>query len=288
MHYTNKHNLPSTLVSALKKDDYHQDGDISITGLIQPPRIYQLRKRYDDKIIVDISDEIWKVLGKAIHYVLQHVDTDDIITEERLACNIGGWRVTGGIDLYESPSTITDYKITSVWAVLYGLKSEWIQQLNGYAYLYKKANFLVDKLQIVAILRDWSKHQIQKQYKYPRSQAVTLPVPLWTSQQTYEFLSVRVMLHQSTIILDDDDLPECTAEERWDKPESWALMKKGRKSALRVFYKKSDAYADHGIKYDSIEHRPGKRVRCEGYCEVAPFCRYAKGGKSCHTMKNLP
>ena len=80
----------------------------------------------------------------------------------------------------------------------------------------------------------------------------------------------------------DDELPECTAEERWERPIKYAVKKEGRKSALRVLDSLKDAenymaekklFAKH-----FVETRQGESVRCESYCAVQPFCNQYKGG----------
>lgn len=294
MRYSNKYNLPASLVSVLTKDNYNYTGDISVTGLIAPPRIYQLRKRHADKIEVDVIDQVWKVLGSSIHSLLERADTYNAISEERLTCEVGGWKISGAIDLYEPGGIISDYKITSVWTVINEAKEEWIQQLNCYGHLYKIAGFDVNKLRIVAILRDWSQHQVIKSDTYPKCQIKVIDIPMWSLKETQDFLYKRITLHQQCVDLSDDDLPECTAEERWDKPEKWALMKSGRKSAIKLFDSIID-YEDYcldshlGERYYSnnkmtiilnkdyrIEYRAGERVRCKSYCDVKQFCRHGR------------
>ena len=71
----------------------------------------------------------------------------------------------------------------------------------------------------------------------------------------------------------DDDLPLCSAEDRWQKDNAWAVMKEGRKSAVRVFDNEKDAKELN--KTDAkfyIEFRKGESVRCEKYCLVKEWC----------------
>ena len=60
---------------------------------------------------------------------------------------------------------LIDYKVTSVWAVIFG-KIEWERQLNCYAWLFrqKKENIgkSVGSLKICAILRDWNRRDARK------------------------------------------------------------------------------------------------------------------------------
>ena len=53
--------------------------------------------------------------------------------------------------------TVLDYKCTSVWSIIYG-KKELHNQLNFYAWLVEQSKEIeVNRLQIVAVLRDWQR-----------------------------------------------------------------------------------------------------------------------------------
>lgn len=276
MELTNRLNLPSTIVSAIERDPYHQDGDISATGLIQPPRIRQLTARYTNSLTVDVADRVWPLLGSATHYVLEKADTKDGLQEERLSMEVLNWTVTGQADLYEN-RIIYDYKITSVWSALRGVKLDWEKQENIYAELYRETNFPVDELRIIAILRDWSKHQVKKSGNYPETQVVMLPVTLWPPEKAQEYIQERVHLHQVCEGLKDADLPLCTAEERWERPTVYAVKVKGQKRARRVLESMENAemWAKDNMKKEfEIDVRQGESVRCESYCDCAPRCDY--------------
>ena len=97
-----------------------------------------------------------------------------------------------------------------------------------------------------------------------------LEIPLWTEEKCEFYLDERIRLHQAARV----ELPLCTPEERWATADSWALLKEGRKTAVRLFDKEADAQAAlqaAGAKH-TVEHRPGRNVRCESYCSAAPFC----------------
>ncbi len=276
MQFTNKYNLPASLASALATDDYAQDGDISITGLINPPRIVQLKKRHDEEIIEDVSENIWRLLGKSIHYILHLIEEENVLKEERIAYPVKGWTVTGATDLYDS-STITDYKLTSVWAVMYGLKDEWITQTNSYAHLFRSVGFKVERLQIVAILRDWRIKETLKYKDYPCVQVKTFDVPLWEPLKTQIWMENRVLLHQKAVDLSDEHLPKCLPVETWEKPTIYAVKKQGNKTAISGGLHKTmeDAQCmieERNLVNHIIEIRPGARPRCDNYCNVKQWC----------------
>ena len=282
MKITNVLGLPQALVDAVTNDPYQQSGDISVTGLIQPPRVRQLTTRHEDEITIDASDRIWMLVGSNVHEIIERAAQKDSLQEERLSTNVLGWKVTGATDLYDGKGIITDIKNTSVWSVLRGVKEDWVIQLNLYGVLWRQHGWPVTKLQIIAILRDWSKHQIKNSSDYPKHQVQVLPVPLWLPEDAHNYMVERVTLHQEAEHLSDADLPLCSAEERWERPTTYAVKVKGQKRAKRVLESMEDAEAwatDNMKKEFDIEIRHGESVRCESYCDCSQFCDFKKGGE---------
>jgi len=281
MNYTNEANLPAPFVSAVINDkyDYAAAGDLSATGAILPPRIRELTRRHNNELTEDVSDRVWMLIGDIGHTILERSGADNVIQEERLSTELHGWTVTGKVDLiaeHAGAYSIQDWKFTSVWAVK-DMKPEWEQQLNIYAALAAANGFHISKLQIVAILRDWSKLRAAREKDYPQVGVVVRDVPLWLPGKQAGYLSERVLLHQAAQHMADDDLPLCTEEERWRKPDVWAVKKKGGKRALKLF--DSDISAQIYRNADAnltVEHRPGEDSRCLHYCAVKEFCSYGK------------
>lgn len=279
MQYTNTANLPQPLVSAITYSDYDRVGDISVTGLIQPPRIRQLTIRHRDEIVEDVSEGIWRLIGSVGHKILERADTDNHLAEERLTMEIHGWTVSGKADLLGPDGTLDDYKFRSVWAMKEA-KPEDEAQLNLYALLYRHNGFEVKRARIIAPLRDWSKLRASREPDYPQVGVVVREIQLWPPGWQEVFLGERVRLHQREETLADDDLIMCTPEERWRKPDTWAIKKRGGKRALRVFTEEVQAecfIADNNNDLVlNIEHRRGVDTRCLHYCAVKEFCSYGK------------
>ena len=280
MIWKNQYNLPEPLFMALTNDDYTMgDADISVTGLIKPPRIRILEKRHDTEIVKDASEMLWSVLGKVGHKILEGYEPERGITEERLFLDVGGWRVSGKPDLWHEPHTLQDYKYTSIWAYIYGLKSEWEQQLNMYAPFYKEAGFPVKKLDVVAIFRDHKLRDQMNKKDYP-PQCAVMPVPVWDDVSQRQFTWSRVKQHQAAELFKDDKLPYCTPEERWEQPTKYAVMKKGGKRSVRNL--ESNGEAEKYIEKHKdkaklhIEVRLGESTRCIFYCDCKPFCNQWK------------
>jgi len=279
MKYTNEMNLPLSLVSAITNDDYTMgSADISVTTLIQPPKIRVLSSRHRDEITEDVADCIYRLVGSNTHYILERIENKNALQEERINLEVNGWVVSGKADLYEN-KTVYDYKNTSVWAVLNGAKPEWASQLNCYAHGYRAMGFPVEGLAIIAILRDWSKFKAG-QGNYPAKQVVTLPIDLWSDAKAQTYIEDRVLLHQAAESLSDDDIPICTPEERWERPTKFAVVKGQNKGAWRVVDTleeaeklKAQIEESSGNEY-RIDERPGESVRCMNYCSCRDYCNF--------------
>lgn len=273
MRVTNDHNLPAPFVRAVTVDGYSKgDADFSITELISPPRQSQLLKRHDDEIAVDASERLWMLMGTMAHEILERGGREgQELTEERLYAPVAGKRIGGKPDTFCLTSgRLTDYKITSVWSYVFGGRSEWTEQLNAYAFLARENHHPVKELSIFAMFRDWSQSRA-KDEDYPKVNCVNIPVNAWSHEETRSWLKERIELHEQAKRTKDDALPDCTPEERWAKPTTYAVMKPGRKSAVAVGENRQ-AVANLVTPGTSLVERPGKSVRCESYCNAAPFC----------------
>jgi hypothetical protein len=291
---TNKFKIPSQVVSAILRDPYKRVGNISATSLIQSPRIFQLRKRHENEIEEDASERIWALLGQIGHKILERADDTGAIHEERISAMVSGWELSGQSDCYvtheteyakngdatfkEIKPTIRDYKFIKVVAGKFD-HPEWEQQLNILAYLWRTQGFAVERLEIVAIFRDWGLFQYEKQTRenpYPPPVKV-YKQSLWSQGEAEMFVKARVKAHQMAGKLPDDLLPFCTPEEQWRRDPKWAVMSNRVTRAKKLC--NSNAEAEKFIKDNHqkitglfIEYRPGVAVRCESYCDVRKWC----------------
>lgn len=261
MKITNKLGLPEPLVNAVLNQQYSPgSSDITVTTLIQPPLIRKLRREHDDDIEEDVSDRMWALFGSSVHSILENAYKGSTArVEERVYAEVLGWKLGGQFDVLEG-STLSDYKVTSVYAS--DGKIEWENQLNVLRWLLHKNNTVVDKLQIVAIFRDWRPMEAKKDPEYPQTKAQIIEVPLWDLDKAEEYVLTRIQLHQLA------EPPVCTDDERWSTQEKWALMKEGGKRATKLFEIKPES-CEKGY---FIEHRPKQHKRCENYCSVSQFC----------------
>ena len=280
MKITNKHGLPETIVNVLKRPTYSKGGaNLSATEMIDSPRISQLKRRHAEDLEQDAADMVWSIFGSAIHGVLEHGKADNHVIEERLHTTIDGWTISGAIDLQtmtDDGITVSDYKTTSAWAVM-NEKSSWTEQLNIYAWLVEKVKAVpVTDLEIVAIIRDWSRRDADAKEAYPNAPIVTIKVSLWDFADREQFIRDRLHEHADAYMCAEAklDLPPCTSEQMWEKPAVWAVKKPKNVRATAVLPSEEAAkekIAELGKDY-IIEYRPGERTRCQHYCPVNKFC----------------
>jgi hypothetical protein len=281
MQITNKFNLPDPVVRAITafdKDD--QPEGLRVTTLIDSPRISQLRRMNYPKLTEDVSQLVYRVWGSAIHEILSRETSNAYVSEERLSHTVDDTLISGAIDyqfVEDDAVDIKDYKTTAAFAISKGVegKPEWERQINVYAYLVRHAKGLtVKSASVVAFIRDWRQSDADTREGYPPAPVHEIPVHLWAEDEQDRYVEERVRAHKnSEVQADFDDLPLCTDEERWAQPTKWAVHKGKNKRALKLFDVEADAKVFAGEAEDrNIQVRPGRYVRCESWCAVAPFC----------------
>lgn len=287
MKYTNNEKLPSAIVNACMEDDGHEpkDGVYHVTELIKPTKMAALQRRHHDEIVQDVSDCVWLVFGKAVHSLLEKHD-DTGYSEYELSVELeNGCTVVGRCDLYnEEECAIEDYKTASVWKVIGNDFSEWRLQGIQYAYMMQLNGKLVKKLRFHAFLKDWTAREfrlssLQGKYYPPK------PIYTWEYEvssadieEAHRFMIERSSAEHGAIALDsDDEIPCCTPEERWNSGNRFAVMKPGRKTALKLFDSEDEAIAFSNQNQGTyIEKRTGEDKRCRDYCLGHEFCSYWK------------
>lgn len=269
---TNRLGLPRSIENAVRNDGYDKgDAHISVTGLIGPARKRALELQHASEITEDVAERIWALLGQIAHGILERAD-DQAWCEERLFIERHRWRISGSFDRYvlEENGLLQDYKLTSTYSVKTGPKPEWEAQENIYALMLREHGYRVDRLEIVAILRDWQKSKAKHTGDYPQVPALVIPVEMWPAERTEAYIKARLTAHG----LAQFRLPECTADERWERPGVYALRKIGNKRATKLFDDKLEAEAalTAAGKGFEIEARPAEQIRCADYCPALAFC----------------
>jgi hypothetical protein len=276
MKITNKFNLPDVLLKFSRNNKYSRgNSSISVTQLISPPRIVSLESIHWDELEQDVSDNLFSILGSAVHLILEQSNTQhNVIAEKRYFATLNGWRISGAIDrqIVEPDGVIIeDWKVTSARALQGSRVVDWENQLNSYAWLLRSAGSVVKQLKINAIIRDFSLRQAGIN-GYPLAPLQQIDVPLWPVEQQRAYLAARLLHHAEAVMVDP---PVCSKEERWAKPEAYALQKIGGKRAIKLFptLEEAESKLQKGLE---VVFRPGEDVRCLYFCRVKKFCDYGK------------
>jgi len=285
---TNKHNLPQSIVDAVTFDN-HKSADYSVTQILKDPKEILLTKRHQHEVDEDASEKIWALFGTAVHSVLERQRNENCLVEEYLTTEVHGKKVSGTLDLYQD-KTIQDYKTVSVWGIVYKSQyKKWEEQLNCYAYMLREQGFDVEKIQVVAIIRDWQKSKSKFDPTYPQSQVVTIDLPLWAEVSTddemnaKDFISMKVREIEKRIDLADDEIEPCLPESRWKRPDVYKCIKGTNKKSSRNLptEKEAQEWIDKQDKGTfKIEFVKGADLKCAEYCSVNCFCNYYKDSQN--------
>ena len=277
---TNRHNIPKVFENFEKANEHTAGGaDISVTALIDAPQIAHLSRLHEAELTEDVGDGILRLLGTAIHHVLEvGCEVTDIV-EMRFHAEVDGMKISGQVDRLEilnagEPEPIRcnlqDWKTTSCKTMAHNPegKESWINQVNVYNYLAWANGLDIEKLEIVAIFRDWAKAGARGQENYPDCAVGVIPITMWPIEETKKYIEWRVSLHSAIVPA------ECTLEDKWQSKPTYAVVKPGNKRATKVFNSEFEAqsFINEKMLLAEIEERPGRAMRCEAYCPVNQFC----------------
>lgn len=206
-------------------------------------------------------------------------DAPNEIAEVRWEREALGWRVSGKLDLVTvAQGKLTDWKDTSVWSIKDALdartagsgKKEWTAQVNLLGLFGRGYGYRIRQVEVGAFGRDWRRNEKLRYDDYPDDEVTVVPQPLWSEAEAIRYLEERVALHQPA---QAGKLPDCTPEERWEKPTQYAVTKKGRKTAVRLYENRTLADQHAASQPDlTVVVRPGESTRCAQYCDALPFC----------------
>ena len=238
-----------------------------------------LTERHWEEIEVDASDSVWAIWGTAVHSIFEK-QKDNSFKEEQFRVKIGNSTVTGRVDNYDLENEIlADFKTCAVWKIIYQDFDDWYKQGMIYAYLMKQNGLNVKRCQFIALIKDHSKSKAKIDPTYPQS-------PVYVHQfdvtenglaEIEKFIKEKIADIEANENTPDNELKGCTPDERWSKGDTWAIMKAGRKTALKVCKTEEEAkslLAELGGT--NIEFRKGEDVRCNSYCNVCKWCPYYK------------
>lgn len=287
---TNKLNLPEPFLRAYEAKAYDKGPGVrySASELIQPARLAALRRLYADVIVEDVADCMPSLIGTMFHLMLERAGAPQTgaILEERLYADVDGIRISGAMDhtLLWEDGTLDDYKSCSVYAVRGGHKFEWEAQTNIYRWFRALHGQKVERLRVIAWMRDWMISRAiaaaanPEGAPYPPHEIAVVEIPVWPLEQTEAYIKERIAEHVAADRWAADMNshapgerafiePLCTDEERWREKVQWAVMREGRKTAIKKYDSKEEAeFVASQTKGGYIEIRGGTYKRCLLYC----------------------
>lgn len=278
MKITNSLNLPLGLVKAVSTERHNAEGCLSATTLLQGVKQIILTERHWDELADDVADRIWAIWGTAVHSLLEHEGENDF-TEQEMSYQVGNITVTGRIDHYNmATGTICDYKTASINKVRFNDLSDWYLQGMIYSWLLNRNKFPVERCRFIALLKDHSKREAERDRHYPQSPVFVYEFPV-TAEKLFKiggFIRTKTSEYEKYLTVSDDRIPPCSAEARWEQPSVFAVKKEGRQKAVKRFDTKEEAEqraADLGVGH-FVEHRVGESIKCKNYCLCCGFCNF--------------
>ena len=289
MKYTNTHNIPQRIIKLLSEERQPVKDRISVTQLIDAPRIRTLLLTKWDEIVLDYSDFLYSVIGLSVDERSGKRVEDDTQAQVKLETKVDGLTVVGRADLInENTNTIIDTKVCGTNTLDFSDTLEkWEAQLNCYAWLYTKSGKIVKALSIDCWFRDWKLSKAKYDVEYPQLMYQELKMPLWTFEQQEQYIKDQIEYHTISPM-------DCPDTYRWKTADCYAVMPKGGKKAIaankyindeKIPFSLADAQkyiAEHNLmnKLENgsvcIEHREGVCIRCLDYCKVRSVCEFTR------------
>lgn len=281
MKITNNMKLPQPFVDAVNSDYQYRDKRYSVTTLLKPTREIMLMRRHNEEISQDVSDMIWSIFGTAVHSVLENsTKGKHLLKEKSLEVKVGDYTLSGRSDLYNTHSfTVIDYKVTSVWKYILKDFDDYKKQGLMYVYMLRKLGYKARKAEFILILKDWQKSKAKFDKTYPQLpvQKVKFDFTDKDLEWIEQFIIDKFEDIKKAELLADDELEICSPDDRWNSGDKYAVMKNGRKTAMRVLDSMEEAEkykATNGGDY--IETRKGEDKKCQEYCLCCEFCKHYK------------
>lgn len=280
----NKYNLPEYLMNAIRPPFKPNPYRYGATELIDPPLIRTLKHRHWNELGGDVSDKLWMLHGTAFDIMVKQHSMFGLtnLRFEKVWCQDEDGNniiVVVRPDYYNVlTGELADVKDTSVWSLM-NTKPEYSEQVNIYDYFMHVCvpQLEVTSLSIHGMAKDWKKNEKLRQGKdYPVIPFKVIPMERWSHDKQANFIDERLNDHL------ENPERECTPEEKWEKPDIYAVHIKGNRTAKGGTAKPTTqreaeewiASKEHTGKQYEVKFRKGSCGRCEGYCAVSDFCPY--------------
>ena len=282
---TNIYGLPDALVKMADEEYNVQPYEYRVTSLLKGYKEMMILRKHYDVITVDVSQMIWLLFGKAVHYILEQEEANEHeLKEERLKMQFGKYTISGQFDLYSfDKRKITDYKSTSVWKIVHKSFDDWKRQGDIYSMLMLSYGFPVNEIEVVAFLKDHSptKAKYEKDYPALPVHRVNFEITQQDIKNAEQFVNDRlseIAVYETMAV---NSIPACTPEERWQDDPTYAVMKEGKSRASKVEDTMEEAKKWINLKVKPSElssvkivERPGLNKKCINYCFAKEYCNF--------------
>ena len=225
----------------------------------------------------DLKEVADLMIAIATNHLSDAIERDTLF-EQSMIIEIDGMSVSGTADMVkQSTKTLIDNKYTTIWSYIYpNARKKYAEQLNIYAYILRTLGIEIEKIQVLAFFRDWSKGRMKTTKDYPKQQIMLIDIEVWTDYECRSFIQERIYAHKQN---EDGNIP-CTPDEMWADSDTWAVKVDKIKKAHRVYTTENEADVEMKLqqlknpkKEYWVEERKGSRKRCNDYCPVADFCK---------------
>jgi len=262
--------LPTPFLRCILDNKY--DGgtsEFTTTQLIGPPRKSQLKAEGNESIETP-TGAFYSTLGTILHRILEDYSSeeDGEIAEKRLYATINGHTVSGQIDLYDRKN-----KCVSDWKFIGGeqtaIKPDHWKQLQINGRLAELNGWEVESVSICYFFRDWKMMQAMLNPTYPQFGIRSFVVP-YERDKAIALLEKCVNDHAQAKAGNPRD---CTPEEKWQSPPTYAIIKNGGSRAIRNGLFDSLAAAQEKLLPGHyIQTRKSTRTYCKMLCSYAHCC----------------
>ena len=296
--------IPEEIMVALEHSWYKGYGGnnfSSVTRLMQPPKMFWIGKQLEkDTSPKPASKYLYALEGHINHGFFETVfgEIDGYVTEQSMSVpyKVDGreFIISGTTDLINKTAGIlTDWKNMSVAKFNRGDFIDYERQLNIYAYIVNvlhlkgTLDYMIKKLKIVAKLRDWSQMGTIQSSSYPKVMYQTIPVRLWPSREARSYIDqrIRTLIHYENYEL--DDIPECTAVDRWQQEATFPVFKVQKNGEVAKTARACSGTAkftcrEQGLEWiqkkiddpkckdkHTIVERKSNPLRCKEYCQAS-------------------
>jgi len=228
-----------------------------------------------ERVLINPSIEMLKVFPDAIPVYLEQRQVRKIVVDGV------EWSVGGKFDMV-TEGIVNDTKSTSAWGWKFGTRDdEHIQQGSLYRWVddaQEHKKITQDFMRVNYVFTDWQK-AMTRDPSYPQKRLESKEFPLWSVQNTEEWVRNKIKQIAEHINTHELHLPECTDEEIWRSEPKFKYFADPEKAkdktakSTKNFDSLSEANAFKAEKGKGVVVTvPGEPKRCREYCEAFDFC----------------